>query len=385
MRTGMTRLAAAAAWALAAGAGGAALADEVKLGLIGSLTGPHAGWDLPASDGVHMAVDEINKAGGFTVGGKKYTFALVEEDAQSKPDAAAGGAQKILSDRSVHTVFGILTSTPGMAASNLISRAKVLYIGGFTAMDGLIGKPGNELFFRALNNDEAVAAVFVPAVVKEIGIKKIGVLLPNEDIGKTLITTYKPLFEKAGVEVVATELFQPGTADFAPVLRRLQGKGLDALFIGYSDPDAEAIVRQTLEVGNLPTKFVYRGGSGAPAQKYADKIDAFAWQILTREVDGATDPTVKEWVGRYKAATKKDVTATSYWALTFYDTVFMLRKAMEETGSVTDSKALAAKLKGMRYDGIRGMRYDAEGRARTDVDIGILKGGKTSVVLAKAE
>jgi branched-chain amino acid transport system substrate-binding protein len=272
-----------------------------------------------------------------------------------------------------------------MAASNLLARAKVLYIGGYTAMDGLVGKPGNELFFRALNGDATVASVFVPTVVKETQVKKIGILLPNEDIGKTIIATYKPLFEKAGAEVVATELFQPGTTDFAPVLRRLQGKGLDALFIGYSDPDAEAIVRQTLEVGDLPTNFIYRGGSGAPARKYADKIKAFSWQILTREVEATDDPKVKEWVARYKAETKKDVTATTYWALTFYDTVYMLMKAMEQAGSVTDSKAIAAKLKGAQYDGVRGMRFDKDGHARTDIDIGILKGGKTLVIPAKAE
>ena len=44
-----------------------AAAQSVKIGLIGSLTGPHSGWDLPASEGVHMAFSEINAAGGVTV------------------------------------------------------------------------------------------------------------------------------------------------------------------------------------------------------------------------------------------------------------------------------------------------------------------------------
>ena len=108
-------LALATAFGLAGTLG--ARAETVKIGLIGSLTGPHSGWDAPASEGVHMAVNEINAAGGFTVGGKKYTFAIAEEDAQSKPDVAAAAAQKLLSDDNIHVVFGILTSTPGMAAA----------------------------------------------------------------------------------------------------------------------------------------------------------------------------------------------------------------------------------------------------------------------------
>jgi len=362
-----------------------AAAQSVKIGLIGSLTGPHSGWDLPASEGVHMAFSEINAAGGVTVGGKKYSFSLVEEDAQSKPDVAAAGAQKLLSDDDIHTVFGILTSTPGMAAAVPIGKAKVLYIGGFTSMDSLLGKPGGELMLRALGSDPVTAIPFVQEVTKQLGVKKIGILLPNEDVAKGIVAAYKPLFEKAGVQVPMVEFFQPGTTDFAPVLRKFQRQGLDSMFIGYSDPDAEAIVRQSLEVGDIPLRFIYRGGSGAPAVKYASKIQSFAWQILTRDLSSPTDPKVKAWIERYKAYTKKDVTANTYWALTFYDSAFMLARAMEAAGTVTDSKAIAAKLKGMRYDGVRQMRYDTEGRAFTDIDIGMIKDGKTFSVAAKIQ
>lgn len=360
----------------------AATAQTVKIGLIGSLTGPHSGWDVPASEGLRMAVSEINAQGGFTVGGKKYSFAVSEEDAQSKPDVAAAAAQKLLSDDDIRIVFGILTSTPGMAAAVPIGKAKVLYVGGFTSLDTLIGKPGNELFFRALDSDGIAAAPFVQETVKELGVKKIGMLFPNEDVSKSIVKAYQPLFEKAGVQVPIVEYFQPGTSDFAPVLRKFQRQGLDGLFIGYSDPDAEAIVRQSLEVGDLPTKFIYRGGSGAPAAKYASRIDGFAWQILTRDLETASDAKVKAWIERYKAFAKKDVTATTYWALTFYDTLFMLTQAMQAAGSTTDAKAIAAKLRGMKYDGVRQMQFDPQGFARTDIDIGFIKGGKTFSVPA---
>jgi len=65
--------------------------------------------------------------------------------------------------------------------------------------------------------------------------------------------------------------------------------------------------------------------------------------------------------------------------------VFMMAKAMEEVGSVTDLKAIAAKIKSMRYDGVRLMRYDNDGRANSDIDIGILKDGKISSVRASPE
>jgi len=252
-------------------------------------------------------------------------------------------------------------------------------------MDSLLGKPGGELMLRALGSDPVTAIPFVQEVTKQLGVKKIGILLPNEDVAKGIVAAYKPLFEKAGVQVPMVEFFQPGTTDFAPVLRKFQRQGLDSMFIGYSDPDAEAIVRQSLEVGDIPLRFIYRGGSGAPAVKYASKIQSFAWQILTRDLSSPTDPKVKAWIESYKAYTKKDVTANTYWALTFYDSAFMLARAMEAAGTVTDSKAIAAKLKGMRYDGVRQMRYDTDGRAFTDIDIGMIKDGKTFSVAAKIQ
>lgn len=360
-------------------------AQALKLGMVNSLTGPHASFDLPASEGVLMAVDEINKRGGITVKGKKHTFTVVSEDAQSKPEFAVSGAQRLLRDDDIRVIFGILTSGPGMAAATAISKTDVLYVGGFTLLDTLLGKPGGELMIRTLNNDATVAKSFVPASVKELGVKKVGIMLPNEDVSRSIVAVYKPLLESNGVQVPIVEYFQPDTQDYAPVLRKFQNQGLDGMLTGTNDAMVEAILRQVTELGGLPTKFMYRGGSGAPALKYAKAVEGFTWQILSRDIDNTSDPKVKAWVERYKAYTKKDVSPNTYWALTFYDTVFMVAKAMEEVGSTTDTKAIAAKVKGMQYEGVRTMRFDKDGRAQSDIDIGMLKAGKVTSVRASAQ
>lgn len=360
-------------------------AQALKLGMVNSLTGPHASFDLPASEGVLMAVDEINKRGGITVKGRKHTFTVVSEDAQSKPEFAVSGAQRLLRDDDIRVIFGILTSGPGMAAATAISKTDVLYVGGFTLLDTLLGKPGGELMIRTLNNDATVAKSFVPASIKELGVKKVGIMLPNEDVSRSIVAVYKPLLESNGVQVPIVEYFQPDTQDYAPVLRKFQNQGLDGMLTGTNDAMVEAILRQVTELGGLPTKFMYRGGSGAPALKYAKAVEGFTWQILSRDIDNTSDPKVKAWVERYKAYTKKDVSPNTYWALTFYDTVFMVAKAMEEAGSTTDTKAIAAKVKGMQYEGVRTMRFDKDGRAQSDIDIGMLKGGKVTSVRASAQ
>jgi branched-chain amino acid transport system substrate-binding protein len=360
------------------------LAQTVKLGMVNSLTGPHSTFDLPASEGVLMAVDEINRRGGITVKGVKHTFSVVSEDAQSKPEFAVSGAQLLLRDDAIKIVYGIMTSGPGMAAATVFGKNDVLYVGGFTLMDTILGKPGSDKMFRTLNNDATVARSFVPTSVKEMGLKKVGIMLPNEDVSRSIVAIYKPILEANGVQVPIVEYFQPDTSDFAPVLRKFQNQGLDGMLTGTNDAMVEAILRQTTELGNLPKKFMYRGGSGAPALKYAKQIDGFTWQILTRDLDNASDPKVKGWMDRYKAFTKKDISPNTYWALTYYDTVFMMARAIEEVGSTTDIKAITAKIKEMKYDGVRTMSFDKDGRAQSDIDIGMLKNGKVTSVRASA-
>jgi len=360
------------------------LAQTIKLGMVNSLTGPHASFDLPASEGVLMAVDEINKRGGVNVKGKKYTITVDSEDAQSKPEFAVSGAQRLLRDDDIKVIFGIMTSGPGMAAATAFGKSDVLYIGAFTLLDTLLGKPGGELMIRTLNNDATVAKSFVPTSVSELGVKKVGIMLPNEDVSRSIVAVYKPLLEANGVQVPIVEYFQPDTQDFAPVLRKFQNQGLDGMLTGTNDALVEAILRQATELGGLPRKFMYRGGSGAPAIKYSKAVDGFTWQILTRDIDNTSDPKVKAWVERYKAFTKKDVSPNSYWALTFYDSVFMVAKAMEEVGSITDVKAIGAKVKSTKYEGVRTMRFDKDGHAQSDIDLGILKNGKVSSVRAAA-
>ena len=108
-----------------------------------------------------------------------------------------------------------------------------------------------------------------------------------------------------------------------------------------------AVCRRSFSIAAAPA----RPGSNTPKQ-----IDSFIWQILTRDLEHGDDPKVAHGYERYKAFTRKDASPNTYWGLTFYDTVFMMAKAMEEVGSVTDLKAIAAKVK---IDALRRRPADA--------------------------
>ena len=62
--------------------------DVVKLGQIEAQTGANAIYGWMGSQGVPIAVEEINKAGGFKVGDKSYKFELISLDTRGDPKEA---------------------------------------------------------------------------------------------------------------------------------------------------------------------------------------------------------------------------------------------------------------------------------------------------------
>lgn len=58
---------------------------------------------------------------------------------------------------------------------------------------------------------------------------------------------------------------------------------------------------------------------------------------------------------------------------------------MQEVNSTSNLEAIATKVKSMTYDGVRTMRFDKNGRARSDIDIGVLLNGQVTSTRASAQ
>src|SRR3954466_2003270 len=98
-------IAAAAALSLTS-LSGANAQEVVKLGQIEAQTGPNAIYGWMGSQGVPMAVDEINKAGGFKVGDKTYKLELIALDTRGDPKEATIELKRLLEQERVRFVYG---------------------------------------------------------------------------------------------------------------------------------------------------------------------------------------------------------------------------------------------------------------------------------------
>lgn len=369
------------AFALAAPAGAQ---NVVKIGDLEAQTGPASIFGLMPSQGVRMAVHDINKAGGFEVAGKRYTLELISPDTQGNPQQALVQAKKLVEEEKVQYIFGPYLTNIFNAVSPYMQQHnhKVLLMGGATGMHAALGKPNMDFVVKTMPWDTGSAGYgsMMVDLLKKRGVKKVAILMQNDAGGKAVVDIYTPLFKAQGIEV-QTEFFEPNTKDFSSTLAKIAASKPDYLFPGYTDTALYDIVRQASEVGL--TKFFITRGSIGPGVKNAAMIDSYiAWVPKYFEQAEKSNPKVAEFVQSYKAQFKTNFPydQAPQCATSCYDHVYMLVEAMKKAGTVTDVPKVKAALLATRYKGLWNIRYDATGEAILDFDVvEVQRGGKISV------
>jgi branched-chain amino acid transport system substrate-binding protein len=367
--------------ALALAATPAAAQDVVKIGQIEAQTGANAIYGWMSSQGTALAVDEINKAGGFKVGNKTYKLQLIALDTRGEPKEATVQLKRLVEVDQAKYIFGPFLSNVFLAVRPYAAEfnGKLLMWGGATRIHDYVGTPGNEFLMRTWNWDagkNGFGELMVDNLVKTTGAKKIAMLFQNDQGGKVLEDIYVPMLKQKGIES-RLDYFEPGTKDFSAVLAKIAAWKPDFLFPGYSDSYIYDIVRQATETGQLKKFFLVRGSLG-PGLKNKDGIEEYMVYVPKYfEEAEKKDPKVAKFVKAYKDFYKRDFPydQAPLCSSSCYDHVYMLVEAMKKAGTVDDPAAVKKALMAMTYDGMWKIRFDEKGEAVFNFDVVRLKKG----------
>jgi ABC-type branched-subunit amino acid transport system substrate-binding protein len=109
--------------------GNASKTAELKIGWMFEASGPPevTGFGVPTGDGVKLAVEEINEAGGFQVGNTVYTIKLIEYDTKSTEQDTIANTQALVSDDGVKVIFGPATLGE-TSATTITQEAEVIHL-----------------------------------------------------------------------------------------------------------------------------------------------------------------------------------------------------------------------------------------------------------------
>jgi len=317
-------------------------AADVKVGFLGTLSGPSAAVGQDQLDGFNLAVEQLTGK----LGGVKATV-LVEDD-QQKPEVAQNSLSKLLEREKVDVVIGLTFANILMSLQPKIANTDVPFVGtvaGPSPTAGAQCKPN--LFITSWQSD--VPAEAVGKYMNDKGFKRISTLTPNFVGGKDKIAGLKRAYKGEVVNEIYTPLSQ---LDFSAELTQVNASKPEAVFIFYPGALAVSFVRQYKQAGLSEKYPLYSANSieGASADAMGDAaVGAVAGDTWTPGMDNAQS---RQFVAAFKAKYKRSPSA---YAAFSYDAAVMLNAAIASlNGNVSDHRALSKAIKNARFDSVRG-------------------------------
>jgi len=224
-------------------------ADTIKVGLNYELSGAVATYGQGLTDGIELAVEEINKNGGVL--GKQIE--LVKVDNKSEATETANVSTRLATRDKVVAMLGPATSGNTKAASPAAMQNKVpLISASATADDITVDSNGKvrEYIFKTSFSDSFQGIMMAEFAYNDLGLKKAAVLSDTtSDYAKGLSKNFQDRYTKLGGKVLTEEAYQAKDTDYKAVLTKIKGLNPDVLFVpGYYE-EVGLIIRQARELG----------------------------------------------------------------------------------------------------------------------------------------
>lgn len=312
--------------------GGDAKGDTIKIGANLELSGEVASYGQSISEGMELAIEEINDSGG--VDGKKIK--VVKVDNKSDNAEAASAATRLTSQENVLAIIGAATSGNTIAQAQIANDTKTILLSpSGTAPNVTENEDGsiNEYVFRTSYIDPFQGTVAANFATKELGVKTAAIYSDSaSDYAKGLAAAFKETFQKAGGKIVAEESYVAGDTDFRSTLTRIKSANPEFVFIpGYYE-EVGLIVKQARESG-VTVPLMGADGWDSPTLVDLAGKDALNNTFITNHYS-AQDPDTKiqEFVTKFKEK-YKDKSPDAFNALG-YDSVYLLVDAIKRAGSL---------------------------------------------------
>ena len=323
-------------------------ADTLKIGVITSRSGVFALYGTAGEQGVIMAAEEINAAGGIL--GRKIE--LMTADTNSKPEEAGRLFREQAANGAVISI-GNVGSGESAAASTLAKEDKLPFftVGGYGRF--LTEEAGHRYFFRLAMN---VRGFYTP-MARELAAKPYTkyCTINNDyefarDVNKSTLAIIKE--KKPNIEVLSgCEFWVPlGTTDFASYITAIMSKSPEVLlFSGLVGPSARAFLAQAKSFGLFRVVVGGHASMGNPANATGVRENDIPANIFTAgdyPYPPLNTPANMTFFNNFK---KRWKTLPMSEAATGYTTMKFVAKAFEKAGKI-DREAFVDAAEGLTID-----------------------------------
>ncbi|MFL6629802.1 MAG: ABC transporter substrate-binding protein [Vitreoscilla sp.] len=328
--------------ALACTAATAFAADPIKIGVDGPFTGGSSSMGVSMRDGVRLAADEINKAGGVL--GRQIQ--LVERDDEAKNERGAQIAQELINKERVVAVVGYINTGVGLASERFFQDAKIPVMNNVATGSVLThqfdDQPENYVF-RNSANDSIQAPMIVEEAVTRRGFKKVAILADSTNYGQLGRADLEKALGLKGIKAVAVEKFNIKDVDMTAQLLKAKEAGAEVVLTYGIGPELAQIANGMTKLGwKVPmigswtlsmANYIDNAGPGGEGARMPQTF-----------IQEPTTPKRQSFIISYlkNFAPKNNRMDSPVSAAQGYDSVYLLAAAIKQAGSTDGPKVKEA-------------------------------------------
>ena len=317
----------------------------IVVGYYGDLSGRTSSFGQSTKNGVEMAADEINKAGG--INGRQVQ--IVVEDDQGEPNKAATVVTKLINQDKVQALLGEVASSNSLAAAPKAQEAKVPMISP-SSTNPAVTQVGDYIF-RVCFIDPFQGEVMAKFSANNLKAKRAAILYDfNSDYSRGLYQFFKRSFTQLGGQIVSEQSYTQGDRDFSGQLTAIRAANVDVIYVPGYYGEVGVIANQTKQLG---IKAPLLGGDGWDAPQL--------WQLGGAALNGDyisnhysvddPSPAIRKFVADYKG--RYNILPDALAALG-YDSMKVLADAIKRAGTTESAKLRDAIAQTKAFPGVTG-------------------------------
>jgi len=275
---------------------------EVTIGTHQDLSGPIKGWGVPVANGMKMAVEEINAAGG--INGRKIR--LIVEDSGYDPKRAVLGTQKLIEKDQVFSMVGPMGSPTVLAAQDIVLDAGVTQLFPLTSAQFTFkmdpSKPQDRLKFANLLPYIESTRAALKYMVEWKHYKKPCIMYQDDEYGKNVLTGFTEQVAAMKIQPGTETSYKRGATDFSAQIARMKADDCDLVVLG-------TVIRETIgamtEAKKLGWSVDFLGAGPTNVMEVPalgkDAVEGlYAAALFEIPYEDTAKGKVKEWLANYK-------------------------------------------------------------------------------------
>lgn len=320
-------------------------ANEIKIGVITSSSGPLGTYGVAYNDGLAWGLNYYTK-GKMSVNGAKLVVTTKDDAADP---ASATASFKEMVGNGTKIIVGTASSGVALTLGPLAAQNKILYISG-PAKNDLVTSSANKYVFRSGNSSTQDLAPL--AGVKPINGKKVILFVEDNAFGAGNIAAARALMGPKGA--IFEEIKVPtSTSDFTPFAKKAVDANGTYTFIAWSNALTAGAMLTSLKVqGAFAKSRPITGLAGVPTYNIYGTLFEGANAIMTNSYfPGAGKSQAANEMAAWFIANKK---SQDLFTSTGADAAKMIVRALSGNPK-QDVDRMISNLEGYSWVGVKGL------------------------------